>query len=87
MAVPTTGSVALEGSCQYIQSSFRIVKRRKASRLISLSSPALDPPYPVYGGIFREEAIILLRRFYIQENEKGKLDIQPPMTKSFASNQ
>ena len=36
------------------------------------SSPSVDPPYPVYGGIFREEAIILLRRFYVQENEKGK---------------
>ncbi len=35
------------------------------------SSPAIDPPYPVYGGIFREEAIMLLRRFYVQENEKG----------------
>lgn len=26
---------------------------------------------PVYGGIFREEAIMLLRKFYVQENEKG----------------
>lgn len=34
-------------------------------------SPALDRPYPVFGGIFREEAIMLLRRFYVQENEKG----------------
>lgn len=34
-------------------------------------SPGVDPPYPVYGGIFREEAIMLLRRFYVQENEKG----------------
>lgn len=31
----------------------------------------IDPPYPVYGGLFREEAIMLLRRFYVQENEKG----------------
>lgn len=34
-------------------------------------SPAVDRPYPVFGGIFREEAIMLLRRFYVQENEKG----------------
>lgn len=34
-------------------------------------SHSIDPPYPVYGGLFREEAIMLLRRFYIQENEKG----------------
>jgi len=35
------------------------------------SDAGLDPPYPVYGGIFREEAIMLLRRFYVQENEKA----------------
>ena len=40
------------------------------------NSPAIDPPYPVYGGFFREEAIMLLRRFYIQENEKGKCGIR-----------
>ncbi|SMQ47282.1 unnamed protein product [Zymoseptoria tritici ST99CH_3D7] len=31
----------------------------------------VDPGYPVYGGLFREEAIMLLRRFYVQENEKA----------------
>jgi len=36
------------------------------------SDPSIDPPYPVYGGIFREEAIMLLRRFYVQENDKGE---------------
>jgi tRNA-specific adenosine deaminase 2 len=36
------------------------------------SDACVDKPYPVYGGIFREEAIMLLRRFYVQENEKGK---------------
>ena len=35
------------------------------------SDKSVDPPYPVYGGLFREEAIMLLRRFYVQENEKG----------------
>ena len=38
----------------------------------SRSSHGADPPYPVYGGVFREEAIMLLRRFYVQENEKGE---------------
>lgn len=38
------------------------------------NSPSVDAPYPVYGGLFREEAIMLLRRFYVQENEKGELD-------------
>ena len=32
---------------------------------------SIDPAYPVYGGIFREEAIMLLRKFYVQENEKA----------------
>jgi tRNA-specific adenosine deaminase 2 len=36
------------------------------------SDKSVDPPYPVYGGLFREEAIMLLRRFYVQENEKGE---------------
>ena len=35
------------------------------------SDASIDSPYPVYGGIFREEAIMLLRRFYVQENDKG----------------
>lgn len=33
---------------------------------------SVDPPYPVFGGLFREEAIMLLRKFYVQENAKGK---------------
>ncbi len=35
-------------------------------------SPSVDPPYPVYGGVFAEQAIALLRRFYEQENDKGE---------------
>ena len=38
---------------------------------LGLASPGVDKPYPVYGGIFREEAIMLLRKFYVQENDKG----------------
>lgn len=34
-------------------------------------SPSVDKAYPVTGGIFREEAIMLLRKFYVQENEKA----------------
>jgi hypothetical protein len=42
-------------------------------------SPSIDPSYPVYGGLFEKEAIMLLRRFYIQENEKGRNeDAQTP---------
>lgn len=40
--------------------------------LTACESPSIEPPYPVFGGIFREEAIMLLRRFYVQENGKGR---------------
>lgn len=36
----------------------------------------VDPPFPVYGGLFREEAIMLLRRFYVQENDKGMFELR-----------
>ncbi|EOD43836.1 tRNA-specific adenosine deaminase subunit tad2 [Neofusicoccum parvum] len=50
--------------------------------------PSVDRPYPVHGGIFREDAIMLLRKFYVQENVKApepkqkgtrelKTDIEP----------
>ncbi|KAH8690979.1 cytidine and deoxycytidylate deaminase zinc-binding domain protein [Talaromyces proteolyticus] len=32
------------------------------------SDSSVDPPYPAHQGIFPKEAIMLLRRFYIQEN-------------------
>lgn len=35
------------------------------------SDPSVDAPYPSHGGLYRKEAIILLRRFYIQQNEKA----------------
>ncbi|OJD13406.1 hypothetical protein AJ78_06140 [Emergomyces pasteurianus Ep9510] len=35
------------------------------------SDPGIDPPYPLTGGLFRKEAIMLLRRFYVQENERA----------------
>ena len=31
----------------------------------------LDPAYPSYGGFRRTEAVMLLRRFYVQQNEKA----------------
>ena len=34
--------------------------------------PGVSPAYPSHGGILREEAIMLLRGFYVQVNEKGK---------------
>ena len=35
------------------------------------SDPSIDSPYESHGGLLRNEAINLLRRFYIQENEKA----------------
>lgn len=32
-----------------------------------------EPKYPVSGGWLREEAIMMLRRFYVQQNEKGEI--------------
>lgn len=37
------------------------------------SCPAVDSSYEVSGGWLREEAIMMLRRFYVQENGKGEL--------------
>lgn len=30
----------------------------------------MEEGYHAYGGIFREECVMLLRRFYVQDNEK-----------------
>jgi len=35
------------------------------------SDKGIEPGYPSYGGIYRKEAIMLLRRFYVQENENA----------------
>lgn len=35
------------------------------------SDPGVDPPYASDGGLYRKEAIMLLRRFYIQQNDKA----------------
>jgi tRNA-specific adenosine deaminase 2 len=37
------------------------------------SDPSVDPPYTSHGGLYRKEAIMLLRRFYIQQNEKAPI--------------
>ena len=56
-------------SCQSILSIW--IFSHSLILLMTGFSPSVDPPYPAQGGIFREEAIMLLRRFYVQENEKG----------------
>ncbi|KAK9483689.1 cytidine deaminase-like protein [Lipomyces starkeyi] len=35
------------------------------------SDPGVERPFAAYPGFYREEAIMLLRRFYLQENEKA----------------
>ena len=46
---------------------------------MDLNSPSVDEPFPAYGGLFREQAIMLLRRFYIQENGKGTTPFRATM--------
>ncbi|KAL8849304.1 MAG: hypothetical protein Q9221_005714 [Calogaya cf. arnoldii] len=36
------------------------------------SDPGVDAPFAAHGGWLREEAIMLLRQFYVQENQKGR---------------
>lgn len=47
-------------------------------------SPGVNRPFEAQGGRFRDEAIILLRRFYVQENERGvfffSYQYPPPLT-------
>jgi hypothetical protein len=67
------GMSGLEAQAAYLQ-----YMRSKLFFAVSFSnilighSLGVDKPYPVVGGIFREEAIMLLRKFYVQENEKGQ---------------
>jgi tRNA-specific adenosine deaminase 2 len=43
-----------------------------AGGVLSIHSDlAPDPQLPAFGGLFRDKAIMLLRRFYVQENEKA----------------
>ena len=69
MAAQMIASVVTVAYSLFTQSR-PLVHRTKRYRLTQCS-PGTDKPYAAFGGIFREEAIMLLRRFYIQENEKG----------------
>jgi tRNA-specific adenosine deaminase 2 len=40
-------------------------------KLTDSLSKSIDPPYKALPGPYREEAIMLLRKFYVQENEKA----------------
>ena len=70
MAAPTIDSVVQAVYCPFTLSTFLDCPASSTSDRRDSSN--IDPPYPAYGGIYREEAIMLLRRFYVQENEKGK---------------
>lgn len=37
---------------------------------------SVDPAYEVSGGWLREDAIMMLRRFYVQENGKGEFPLE-----------
>jgi hypothetical protein len=51
---------------------FRVLTRNVMKEHLQCLQIDHWPSYPVYGGLFEKEAIMLLRRFYIQENEKGR---------------
>lgn len=74
---------SLEAMGQYlilIQSKFKMwLSKLNACINICLYSSRLDTSeskgYPSEGGYFHEEAILLLRKFYIRENKHGKIKI------------
>ena len=71
----TIALVVQEEYCQYILSTTEgFLYNISISNIADDCSPGVDPPYAVHGGIFREEAIMLLRRFYVQQNDKGELE-------------
>jgi tRNA-specific adenosine deaminase 2 len=59
------------GGVLNIHSEYVLSISFSSTTLLTTTSPSIDKPYPVTGGIFREEAIMLLRKFYVQENEKA----------------
>jgi tRNA(Arg) A34 adenosine deaminase TadA len=74
---PTIASEAVEEFKTSIPSKWqkRAMRLRERCELTEhrLHSERLlySPPYPAFGGYRREEAIILLRRFYLSENPTG----------------
>lgn len=72
MDVSTTALVALEECSHYIQSMPSVLEMLTVALTKLPSSPASSLSYPVVGGILKDEAIMLLRHFYVQENEHGK---------------
>lgn len=61
------------------------------------NNPSPVPSYKCYPGFYREEAIILLRKFYVQENEKAptpknkklrqlKFEVEPLDYKKYVEN-
>ena len=60
------------GGVLSIHSEYNSCQTRFSGTVLMMFSPSIDPPYPSFGGLFREEAIMLLRRFYVQTNEKGR---------------
>ena len=70
----TTASVVQEEFCRFILSMTEgFLHKVSTSSIADDCSPGINPPYAVQGGLFREEAIMLLRRFYVQQNDKGEM--------------
>ena len=57
----------------------------KSFKQLTCNSPSIDRPYPSYGGLFQKEAIMLLRRFYVQENSNGNYVLHTNKISSIAN--
>ena len=66
---PTYGLAVLVESFQSTPSIETLLPTMLIAK--STNSPSVDEPLSTYGGLFADQAIMLLRRFYVQENSKG----------------
>ena len=69
MVAPMTALEAQEVFFLFTRSILTVLDPVNLALIVN--SPGVDQPYRAVGGIYREEAIMLLRRFYVQENAKG----------------
>src|SRR5690349_9563262 len=79
MVVQMSGSAQTDRYSAFIRSEHRTVNDLNGRlcsnlylRLLPQSERLAYPSYPSIGGLLREESIILLRKFYLRENQNGK---------------
>lgn len=86
LAVQMNDSVERKACFRCIQSKSALVLFPSAGADVDdlLGSSSIDPPFGITGGIFRKEAIMLLRKFYFQENNRGNRGGYLPICFPFA---